>query len=198
MLSSSAFQHRNKTKKQITEESQDRLKHKMIDIDAFTDVRKALREIGTDGVNKYKLSHSKKAPNYGRLYDVSYRLMGYMNNSVRSVGLNGMVEIHQKACHPTNFKRLYLEMFGKTPKASAFLVDRKEDFIESALRFYQLEKNDETLRLIKSIICSVTYGGGIGSVFEDGKYSALKPQFKDSNNDFVMSPELEGYKAEVN
>jgi len=60
MLRHPAFNHRNKTKRQIQLESHDRLKHSMINIDVFTHVRNHLVNIGTDGVYKYKLSYSKR------------------------------------------------------------------------------------------------------------------------------------------
>jgi len=41
----------------------------------------------------------------------------------------------------TIFKILYFEMFGETPKASTYLVDNKDAFIEEFLLDYGLERS---------------------------------------------------------
>jgi len=208
LLTSNAFRLRNRSKRDIEEESNDRLKHDMIKTDTFGHLRESLVNIGNDGVQRYKLERSKHVPNYGRLYDRKYRLMCYMNEGVRSIGLMGNVEIDQKSCHPTTFARLYTETFGKAPITASRLVDHKESFIREMMGYYNLEDTSFNRWSVKSILLSITYGGGIGSIFEvkgsskvrrkiKKKFKDIKHKFKDARGEYKYSPSLQGYKNEV-
>ena len=107
LLCHPAFRHRNRTKAQVEAESHDHMKHNMKEHDTFADVRSALSNVGVTGVYKYNLERSKKVPQYGRHFDRRYRLMAYKQSRVRSVVLDGKVEIDQQGCHPCSFCGLY-------------------------------------------------------------------------------------------
>ena len=207
MLSDPAFAHRNRTKKQVMEDSNDRLKHSRVEIDTFGQVRNMLSGVRGDGVYKYKVGHSRKVPNYGRLYDSCYRLMAYVQERIRSVAMKGMVEIDQKGCHPRNLVRLYTETFHEEPVAAKQLVTDKEAFVREALQHYKLNDNDKNRKQIKAIVLAITYGGSISSVFEAKHGSKKKEEkallqsdakkFQDHNGKWVEMPLLKRYKDEV-
>ena len=60
LLRHPAFRHRNRTKKQVEEESDDHMKHDMEEHDTFAQVRSSLSNVGVNGMYKYRLGRSKK------------------------------------------------------------------------------------------------------------------------------------------
>jgi len=208
LLRHPAFRHRNRTKKQVEEESDDRMKHDMEEHDTFAQVRSSLSNVGVNGMYKYRLGRSKKVPQFGRIYDLKYRLMAYKQKSIRSVGLDGKVEIDQQSCHPKGFCRLYFETFGKDPITTTLLVTKKEAFYGRILEYYQLEDTKANRDVLKGILLAITYGGAISSFFklkgskenqreQQQKNARIIKHFKDQHGQWLVAPDIEMYKGEV-
>lgn len=197
MMVDEAFHHRSLTKKQIEAKGRGVTMLKEGQVDTFAKIRDAVANVGADGLMPYKMGRTHRTPRVGRLYDVKHNIMAYTNSGIRSVALEGMVEIDQKKCHPTLFKMLYTNIMKKLPVTATRLIEDPEGFIIEVMAFYNLVPTPENRKMVKVIVLAINYGGGVEGVFKKSEFQEVEDQFKDQDGEFKYAPALTAFKKEV-
>lgn len=161
LLTDSAFLHRNKTKDEVENESNDRLKHKVIKTDTFSRLKECMQKNEYGSTYEYTLGYPTrirdKDAEIGRLYDTNFRAVMYMNSAIRSILYNGKIEVDQKSAHPNIFVQLYKGMFkNKEPEAFVQIMKEKDTLYPKLASELECSVGD-----IKLCVCCILFGGTV-------------------------------------